>query len=67
MAITQPAAAHAFAVGDTVNLVEFPEEGDFTVTRATGHNLYNGLPVYQLTAPDGDTIDRITEPNICRK
>lgn len=57
---------HAHAVGDTVTLRDFPEEGEFKVTHAHGHNLYNSRPCYQLTAPDGDTIERITEDRISK-
>jgi len=58
---------HAFAVGNTVILRDFPEEGSFQVTQAHGHNLYNSLPRYQLTGPDGSTIDRITEDRITKQ
>lgn len=58
--------SHAHALGDTVTLRDFPEEGEFQITQAHGHNIYNSLPCYQLTAPDGDTIDRITEDRITK-
>lgn len=59
-------ARHAHAVGDTVTLRDFPEEGAFQVTKAHGHNPYNNRPCYQLTAPDGSTIDRITEDRLAK-
>lgn len=60
-------ARHAHAVGETVTLRDFPEEGAFQVTKAQGHNLYNSRPCYQLTGPDGETFERITEDRISRK
>ncbi len=57
---------HAHVVGDTVTLRDFQEEGEFRVTQAHGHNLYNSLPCYQLTAPDESTIDRITEDRLSK-
>lgn len=58
---------HTFAIGDTVTLRDFPEEGEFRVTQAHGHNLYNHRPCYQITGPDGETIDRITEDRLAKK
>jgi hypothetical protein len=67
MAIAQLPLTHTFPVGETVTLTHFPEEGEFTVTAHTGHNIYNGLPCYHITAANGDTIQRITQPFISRK
>lgn len=57
-------AQHTFALGDQVKFKDLPDEGTFTITKNTGHNLFNSEPCYSLRDSEGHALNRILESYI---
>ena len=50
--------AHRFKIGDSVRLIRFPEEGEWSITQLTENILG---PCYSARAADGATIENVSE------